>query len=367
MKTLSAKAEAASARREGPPARADVRHLIVDEASGTGQRLDNFLVRHCKGVPKSHIYQLIRSGQVRVNGKRCKADDRLAEGDAVRVPPMRLALGPGGVAGGATGPEAGNATAYVPPAEFPVVFEDEALLVVDKPPGVAVHGGSGVAHGVIERLRAARPQARFLELAHRLDRETSGVLLLGKKRAALLSLHQQLRERLTDKRYVAIVLGRWPLRTKTVRFPLLRYLTLEGERRVRVQVGGQEAVSRVTGLQHVELAGLGLFTLLEVRLETGRTHQIRVHLAHSGFPIVGDDKYGDFELNRLMQRAGFRRMFLHARSIELHHPVDGRPLRLCAAMPAEFQAMLDRGVAPARAAGPRDPDIPEQGSVEEQQ
>jgi len=350
MKALSTKAEAPSSGRLASIDRPAVRHLAVDDEAGAGQRLDNFLVRHCKGVPKSHLYQLVRSGQVRVNGKRCRPDDRLAAGDTVRVPPIVLG-GAGAAAGGEGRPDA-------PAAEFPILFEDDALLVVDKPEGVAVHGGSGVAHGVIERLRAARPDARFLELAHRLDRETSGVLMLAKRRAALVALHGQLRERVTDKRYVAIVAGRWPLRTKTVQAPLHRYLTADGERRVRVQAGGQEAVSRVTGLRHADVAGLGVFSLVEVKIETGRTHQIRVHLAHAGFPIAGDAKYGDFELNKALHKLGHKRMFLHAFMISIQHPIGGRPMTLAAPVPAAFDALVPAGepsrdahVTPSAAAG----------------
>ncbi|HWS76548.1 MAG TPA: RluA family pseudouridine synthase [Quisquiliibacterium sp.] len=347
MNALSTKAPKPDASGDRPSARPAVRQLSVDEDAGAGQRLDNFLLRHCRGVPKSHLYRLIRSGQVRVNGGRCRPDDRLEPGDVVRVPPVSVA-------------EAPLASAPAPAVEFPVLHEDAVLLAVDKPAGVAVHGGSGVAHGVIEQLRAARPQAVFLELAHRLDRETSGVLLLGKKRRALLDLHAQLRERRTDKRYLAIVVGRWPLRTKTVQFALHRYLTPEGERRVRVQDGGQAALTRVTGLRQFELPGLGVFTLVEAKIETGRTHQIRVHLAHSGFPIAGDDKYGSFELNRALQRAGHRRMYLHAHSISIRHPDDGRPLRLVAPVPEAFDRLVAAGRpvvrAPASTGGDEAPD-----------
>jgi 23S rRNA pseudouridine955/2504/2580 synthase len=244
---------------------------------------------------------------------------------------------------GAVGPSGAFGPRGAPPAQFAVLFEDEAVLAIDKPAGVAVHGGSGIAHGAIERLRAARPQAKFLELAHRLDRETSGVLLLGKKRAALLSLHAQLRERLADKRYLAIVVGRWPLRTKTVQQPLHRFLTPEGERRVRVQVGGQEALTRVTGLEQFEVAGVGVLTLVEAKIETGRTHQIRVHLAHAGFPIVGDEKYGDFALNKLLDKTSHKRMFLHAISMKFRHPIDGRTITLEAPLPEEFRALMAAG------------------------
>jgi 23S rRNA pseudouridine955/2504/2580 synthase len=249
--------------------------------------------------------------------------------------------GPGDKAATPAGRASGPAGA--PPAEFPILYEDELMIAIDKPAGVAVHGGSGVAHGVIERLRSARPGARFLELVHRLDRETSGVLLLAKKRAALLDLHAQLRERSADKRYLAIVRGRWPKRTKTVQFPLHRYLTAEGERRVRVQTEGQAALTRITGLRHFDLEGLGTFSLVEAKIETGRTHQIRVHLAHSGFPIVGDEKYGDFELNKVLAKSGFKRMFLHAFSISLRHPGEGRRQTLEAPMPTAFERLMLAG------------------------
>jgi 23S rRNA pseudouridine955/2504/2580 synthase len=339
MNALSTKAEAspASGSQHGP--RPSVRQLAVDEDDGAGQRLDNFLLRHCRGVPKSHLYQLIRSGQVRINGRRCKADSRLTIGDQVRVPPIAGGRNPNGT----DTADPRTPTASIPPGRFDVLFEDEAMLVIDKPAGVAVHGGSGVAHGAIERLRAARPEARFLELAHRLDRETSGILMLGKKRSALLHLHTQLRERLAEKRYLAIVHGRWPLRTKTVQKPLHRYLTAEGERRVRVQEGGQAAVSRITGRSHFELPALGVFSLVEVLIETGRTHQIRVHLSDAGFPIVGDDKYGDFKLNKELEKSGFKRMFLHAWRLKIRHPLDGRMLLLEAAMPAEFDKLSRMG------------------------
>lgn len=352
MNALSTKPEAVPAPRTAGADRPAVRHLPVDEDSGEGQRLDNFLLRHCRGVPKSHLYQLIRSGQVRVNGRRCRPDDRLAVGDSVRVPPIAGA-GPGGRPDGGSAGGAGKAApgadapgqgrSRAPAMHFDVLFEDEAILAIDKPAGVAVHGGSGVAHGAIERLRAARPQARFLELVHRLDRETSGTLLFAKKRAALVDLHAQLRERQVEKRYLAIVKGRWPRRTKTVQQPLHRYLTESGERRVRVQAGGQAALTRITGLEQVVLPELGPATLVEARIETGRTHQIRVHLAHAGFPILGDDKYGDFELNKSLQKISFKRMFLHAIFMKVRHPVTHRPLGIEAPMPAEFRRLLDLG------------------------
>lgn len=340
MSTLRTKTESEAAPEP-------VRHVPIDD-DDAGQRLDNFLVRLCREVPKSHLYRLIRSGQLRVNGKRRAADYRLQAGDSVRIPPIRLSPE------AATAAREGGATADDPVTRaraglarrLPVLHEDEWLLAIDKPASVAVHGGSGVSSGVIEQLRAARPQARFLELVHRLDRETSGVLLVALKRAALVALHAQLRERDTDKRYVAIVAGHWPLRTRTLAWPLHRHEAPDGDRRVSVKAGGQEAVTRVTGLLRFELPELGEFSLVEARLETGRTHQIRVHLAHAGCPIVGDPKYGRFELNREMARRGFRRMYLHAHSIVFRHPDGGRRTRVEAPMPDEFEALL-------RAAGTR--------------
>ncbi len=317
------------------------------DADAAGQRLDQFLVRLCRGVPKSHLYRLIRSGQLRVNGGRQSADYRLQAGDTVRVPPIR----PGPEAAGRAAPDAVagaerlRRTRAGLARRLPLLYEDEWLLALDKPPSVAVHGGSGISSGVIEQLRAARPEARFLELAHRLDRETSGVLLVAVRRQALVALHAQLRDRRTDKRYLALVAGRWPLRTRSLAYPLCRHEAPDGDRRVSVQAGGQEALTRVTGLARFTLPSLGELSLVEARPETGRTHQIRVHLAHAGCPIVGDPKYGRFELNREMAQRGFRRMYLHAHSIAFHHPDDGRRLRIEAPMPEEFQAVLAAGGA----------------------
>lgn len=336
MKALPTKPDEQPASREPLPAvagRLQVVFATVSEDDGAGQRLDNFLMRLHRHVPKSLLYRLIRSGQVRVNGGRCQPDDRLAEGDSVRIPPIQ--------------PPPGEAlrvdTPAAVPLSLPVLFEDDDLLVVDKPEGLAVHGGSGISHGVIERLRAARPEARFLELAHRIDRETSGVLVLCKKRQALVALHAQWRERVTGKRYLAIVRGRWPLRTKTLNQPLHRYLTAEGERRVRVEAGGQEAITRVTGLTRLALPELGEFTLVRADIETGRTHQIRVHLAHAGIPIIGDDKYGDFMLNRSMDRLGHRRMYLHAAELDCRHPSGGRRLQFISPLPDTFARLMAAG------------------------
>jgi len=295
-----------------------------------GQRLDNFLAHQLKGVPKSHLYKMIRSGEVRVNRGRSSADARIQTGDQVRIPPVRTAA------------PALHASALPHPAPIvmPILFEDDHIMAVDKPAGIAVHGGSGIAHGVIERLRASRPDARFLELVHRLDRGTSGVLLIAKRRPALLSLHAQLREGLTDKRYRAIVSGRWPLRSKRLDWPLVKTLTASGERMVYVRSEGQSAATIVTGLAHRDVDPNWPMTLVEAKLETGRTHQIRVHCAHAGFPIVGDDRYGDFQLNGLCAHAGWRRMYLHAHQLTFEHPVSGQSTVILAPQPTAFELLL---------------------------
>jgi 23S rRNA pseudouridine955/2504/2580 synthase len=292
------------------------------DAASEGQRVDNFLLRICKGVPRSHIYRILRTGQVRVNSRRVEATYRLQPGDRVRIPPIRL--------------PAREHRPLARPAEFPVVFEDEALLVVDKPAGVAVHGGSGVSYGMIESLRAARPQLKFLELAHRLDRDTSGLLILAKKRSALTALHAALREGRMHKRYLALVKGKWKGAGKRVNLPLKKYLTQAGERRVSVAAGGRESQT-VFRRERI----FRDFTLLSAELLTGRTHQIRVHLAHLGFPITGDGKYGDFELNRALAKQGLPRMFLHAAELEFEHPVSGETLKLDSSLPATLARFLD--------------------------
>ena len=296
---------------------------VGEEAAG--QRIDNFLIRHCKGVPRSHIYRILRSGEVRVNSGRINATYRLKSGDKLRIPPIRIAA-----------KQEGKRPA--PPRELRIVLEDDALLVVDKPSGVAVHGGSGVSFGVIEGLRASRPDARFLELVHRIDRETSGLLILAKKRSALTALHTAMREGAVQKRYLALSKGVWTHSQgkRDVSLPLRKYLTKEGERRVSVESDGQEART----IFRLERA-LGAYSLLSAELKTGRTHQIRVHLAHLGFPIAGDDKYGDFELNKLLAKEGLKRMFLHAASLVFDHPLTGERLRLAAPLPPELQAFVD--------------------------
>lgn len=290
-----------------------------------------------KGVPKTHVYRVIRSGEVRVNKGRAAADTRLAIGDEVRVPPVRVA----------DRSEEQAAHAAAPGREFPIVWEDDFVLAIDKPAGVAVHGGSGVSFGVIEQLRQARPTARFLELVHRLDKETSGLLLIAKKRSALVALQDQFRERETGKMYSALVVGAWTPNRKVIDVPLHRYHTPEGERRVRTAAGSDDDEGRRSiTLVRIEQA-FNNFTLLDVTLKTGRTHQIRVHLAHEGHVIAGDEKYGDFALNKALARGDavpgcrFDRMFLHARRLSFTHPSTGEPVQLEAPLPPECRALVD--------------------------
>jgi 23S rRNA pseudouridine955/2504/2580 synthase len=273
------------------------------------QRIDNFLLRTLKGVPKSHVYRVLRSGEVRVNSGRVKPDYRLRAGDRIRLPPIRVS----------------DKKPAARPHEFPIVHEDASILVLDKPAGVAVHGGSGVSFGVIESLRASRPQAKVLELAHRLDRDTSGLLIVAKKRAALVELHRMLRDGEVEKVYLALVKGDYK-GPPEIRASLHKYVTGSGERRVAVAERGMSAVTRVKVLKRS--AGL---SLLEVRLMTGRTHQIRVHLAHVGHPVLGDEKYGGGDAKRLL---------LHAAKLAFRHPLTGEPMRLESPAPAEMKAFL---------------------------
>lgn len=324
---------------EGKPAtdrspqqvQAAVRLIEVDEESA-GQRLDNFLMRHLKGVPKTHVYRIIRSGEVRINKGRCAADTRVQTGDVVRLPPVRV-----------SDKVQEKAERPAPAREFPILLEDEYLIAIDKPAGVAVHGGSGVSFGVIEQLRQARPEAKFLELVHRLDRETSGILLVAKKRSALTKLQDQFRERETGKTYLALVAGSWPANKKVIDTPLRKYLLPDGERRVRTTTVDDPDAMRALTLVKVRsqhearsLQGLPAMSLLEVTIKTGRTHQIRVHLASQGHGIAGDEKYGDFDLNRRLPKQGLKRMFLHAWRLQFNHPATDERIELRAELPEEL-------------------------------
>ena len=306
-------------------AQPEVRYVTISSEEA-GQRVDNYLLRICKGVPKSLIYRILRSGEVRVNKGRIDQTYRLVEGDVVRIPPLRTA-------------EKSHTPA--PAADFPVLYEDSHMLIINKPAGRAVHGGSGVSYGVIEQLRAKRADAKFLELVHRLDRETSGILVIAKKRSALTNLHEQMRAGTIDKRYLTLVHGDWKNARQHIKLSLQKYSTAEGERRVRVQSGGM-ASHTVFNL----LRKYNDYSLLEAELKTGRTHQIRVHLASSGYAIAGDDKYGDFALNRELQRSGrneqpsLKRMFLHAHKITFTHPETGKPITVQAPLATECEKFL---------------------------
>ncbi|MES2950180.1 MAG: RluA family pseudouridine synthase [Pseudomonadota bacterium] len=340
-----------------PNVQPQVKTLTIDE-DGAGQRLDNYLMRHLKGVPKTHVYRIIRSGEVRVNKGRAAAETRLNAGDVVRVPPVRISER---VAEKALA-MAEHVASHAPAKEFTVLFEDDCLLAINKPAGVAVHGGSGISFGVIEQLRMARPQAKFLELVHRLDRETSGILLVAKKRSALKNLQDQFRERETGKTYLAMVIGQWPANKKVLDKSLHKYLLPDGERRVKVVakddpdgmpsltlVKVRAAGGVVPGTHQAPVSSDRGYSLLEVTIKTGRTHQIRVHLASEGMPIVGDDKYGDFDSNKALARANcltpLKRMFLHAWRLQCKHPATGARMELQADLPQEL-AQFVRQVLP---------------------
>ena len=297
------------------------RHEVGED--GAGQRVDNYLTKLLKGVPKSHIYRILRSGEVRVNSRRVGPEHRLQPGDQLRVPPVRVA------------PRARSA----PPAgrlDVHILHEDEALLVINKPAGVAVHGGSGISHGVIEQLRHGRAAGGFLELVHRLDRDTSGVLLLAKKRSALTALHEQLRTGRVQKYYLALVHGKWRNEKQSVKLALNKYVLASGERRVSVDESGMPSHTIFRLRQ-----AWSEFSLLEAELKTGRTHQIRVHLAHLGYPIAGDYKYGDFALNKILAKQGLKRMFLHARKVVIEHPRSGEEITFEAPLPEDLQSFLE--------------------------
>jgi len=309
----------------GKTTQTGVRYLEIDQ-NRAGQRLDNFLLRQLKGVPKSRVYRLLRRGEVRVNRGRAGPDYRLQLGDSVRLPPVRAASA-------ARRSDTGDYSWLIPR----ILYEDDYLLAVDKPAGFAVHGGSGVAAGVIEALRTLRPDANFLELVHRLDRGTSGCLLLAKSRPALLGLHRMLREGSIDKRYLALVQGRWRGGSRTVNAALARTRHQGAERLVDVTETGKEAESRFA-----PKGTYGPATLVEIELLTGRTHQARAHAAHLGHPIAGDDKYGDYGFNRSLRPLGLRRLFLHAAALRFAHPVHGRTVRVEAPLAPELVAVLER-------------------------
>ena len=301
---------------------------LIATSGDSGQRIDNFLMRVLKDVPRSLVYRIVRTGEVRINGGRVKPDQKLVEGDRIRVPPVVMKPRE------ATEAPSKSLREFVKSA---VIYEDRELFVINKPAGVAVHGGSGLSHGVIEALRAAYPDLKELELVHRLDRDTSGCLLVAKRRAALRDMHRTLREREMEKHYLALVVGKWPFGKKTIDLPLKTNLKQGGERIVRVHAEGQEAVSTFEPVKHFAK----LATLLDVRIGTGRTHQIRVHGAHAGYPIAGDDKYGDRERDAELKPFGLKRMFLHAHSLAFQRAGSAETFTVTAPLPEELQAVLD--------------------------
>jgi 23S rRNA pseudouridine955/2504/2580 synthase len=335
--------------------RTAVRNEIIG-AEDAGVRLDKVLARLLPGVPHTRIFRLLRRGEVRLNGKRVGGEARVAEGDVLRVPPVRLEAPPP-----VEGIVSRASTRLAQHLQAAILHEDERLLVLNKPAGIAVHGGSGVSAGVIEALRAARPD-ETLELVHRLDRDTSGCLLIARKRSTLRSLHALLREDSAgegegfDKRYLVLVRGKWELGKKRIDAPLRTDTRVGGERTVKVDVSGKQAASE---FRVVQFFG-NLATLLEVRLLTGRTHQIRVHATYAGYPVAGDEKYGDREFNRQMQDFGLKRLFLHAHSISFEDP-DGRGLvSVSAPLPPELVAVIDAvtaGAGKLRPAGAAKPGV----------
>lgn len=297
-------------------------------ADQAGQRIDNYLLSHLKGVPKSMIYRIIRKGEVRVNKGRVKAEYKLQADDVVRIPPVKVSA--------KEHAPISHKLHQVAQLEQQILFEDEVLLVLNKPSGMAVHGGSGLSFGVIEALRSLRPDARFLELVHRLDRDTSGILLVAKKRSALRHLHEQLRNKTIQKEYLALVRGQWQSHCKVINAPLNKNELASGERIVRVSEQGKPSETRFS----VEERYGQEATLIKAMPVTGRTHQIRVHTQYAGHPIALDSKYGDQTFDQKMQTFGLNRLFLHAYAIRFEHPKSGETLRLSAELDAEMKTVL---------------------------
>ncbi len=300
--------------------------VLVIAADDAGQRIDNYLIRHLKGVPKSRIYRILRKGEVRVNKGRIDAAYRLQSGDQVRIPPVRIGesrpVQPGGGA--------------VERLRDAVLYEDERLLILNKPSGMAVHGGSGVSFGVIEAMRHLRPELKSLELVHRLDRETSGCLLLAKRRSTLRQLHELVRSNAMDKRYLALLCGAWKGGDRHIDAPLLKNVLRSGERQVRVDAQGKPSATRFHPLSVYTDAAL-----VEAQLMSGRTHQIRVHAAHMGYPVAGDPKYGDEQCNRTLRALGLKRLFLHAHLLAFTLPEPRREIHVSAPLDDELKTVLD--------------------------
>lgn len=313
-------------RNESDTGKPVVKWVEIDDAHA-GQRLDNFLIGQLKGVPKSRIYRIVRKGEVRVNKGRVDVKYRLENGDSVRIPPVRVA-------------ESNDDKVFIKSElknslEKDILFEDESFIAINKPSGFAVHGGSGIDSGVIEALRAIRPDARFLELVHRLDKDTSGCLLIAKKRSSLRTLHELFRDDKVDKTYLALLAGCWQRKKQWVDAPLLKNVAKSGERMVVVSKAGKSAQTFFRRIQSFQDA-----TLVEASPKTGRTHQIRVHAAHLGHPIIGDDRYGDVAVNQAFKKRGYKRLFLHAKELRFPHPVSGKTVTLQAPLPARLSELL---------------------------
>jgi len=303
-----------------------VRWVVVDEEYA-GQRIDNFLLTQLKGVPRSRIYSMVRKGEVRVNKGRVKASYRILAGDSIRIPPVRVSKRA----------EPNVPIRLIDELESSILFEDDRLLILNKPSGVAVHGGSGLSWGVIEALRASANKRHYLELVHRIDRDTSGCLMLAKRRSALRALHEQLRESVVKKRYLALVKGDWPAADKRITYPLRKNMLKSGERLVLVADDGKDAISLFKPRKRFAKA-----TLMQVDVITGRTHQIRVHAAHHGFPLAGDDKYGDAKFDAELKRLGLKRLFLHASELEFIHPLTNDKVHIRSPLPDQLNKLLER-------------------------
>lgn len=307
-----------------PPPTQVVQVEITEEHHG--QRLDNFLITRLKGVPKSHIYRIVRKGEVRVNKGRVDVSYRLVTGDSVRIPPIRLA-------------ERTEAVFVAPnlkqALEQSILYEDEGFLIINKPAGFAVHGGSGVSSGIIEGLRLLRPDAHFLELVHRLDKDTSGCLVIAKKRSALRAFHTIFRDNQVQKTYIALLAGQWKKQKFVVNAPLLKNNAKSGERMVSISAHGKEAQTTFTRLKCFDIA-----TLVEATPKTGRTHQIRVHALHLGHPIIGDERYGQDDTNLFFKQKGYKRMFLHAKTLHFLHPTTGVAMKIHAPLPPQLEILL---------------------------
>ena len=302
-----------------------VQHVEISE-DNSDQRLDNFLISRLKGVPKSHIYRIVRKGEVRVNKGRVDVKYRLAEGDIVRIPPIRVA----------ERTEESFVTQNLKNALLQgILFEDEGFLVINKPAGFAVHGGSGVSSGIIEGLRLIRPEAHFLELVHRLDKDTSGCLIIAKKRSVLRNLHEIFRNDKVQKTYLALLSGQWSRKQQVITAPLLKNVSKGGERIVVISPSGKAAETLFKRLKIFRNA-----TLVEASPKTGRTHQIRVHAASLSHPIVGDERYGSDEVNKLFKEKGYKRMFLHAQTLKFQHPVSGVLINISAPLPPQLEKLL---------------------------